>query len=153
VAGLVPTRGGPLRSRIPAGAWNTFEENGQRFTSNSTRRLPASEIQETWSPSSSTTAWGISPTNTGRSAIVWCDPLGAPGPISFSNPCVNLYVVTITHSSRVCLPWPDLLDVTAFAIGEAKRRRLRAQSVRERPVVCGVILDVAMISNDITTHP
>src|SRR5450432_1267052 len=46
-----------------------FDVNGQRVTANSTRRFPASEIQDTWSPGSSTTACGIRPTNTGRSAI------------------------------------------------------------------------------------
>src|SRR5215469_11694403 len=46
-----------------------LEEKGQRFTSNSTRRFPASEIQDTWSPGSSTTTCGMRPTSTGRSAI------------------------------------------------------------------------------------
>src|SRR5260370_14536570 len=59
---------------MAAGDCKTFDENGQRFTSNSTRKFPASEIQETWSPSSSTTTCGIRPTSTGRSAIF----LGAP---------------------------------------------------------------------------
>src|SRR6266436_4705721 len=76
VAALLPVRGGPLSRRMPAGAWKTFDENGHRFTSNSTRKLPASEIQETWSPSSSTTTWGIRPTNTGRSAIFLVAPWG-----------------------------------------------------------------------------
>src|SRR3984893_18621107 len=70
VAPLMPTRGGPLSRRMPAGAWNTLDENGQRLTSHSTRRFPASEIQATWSPSSSTTVLGITPTSTGRSAIL-----------------------------------------------------------------------------------
>src|SRR5215472_19331611 len=51
-----------------------LDENGQRFTSNSTRRFPASEIQETWSPGSSTTTCGMSPTSTGRSAISLFSP-------------------------------------------------------------------------------
>src|ERR1700722_14743333 len=70
VAPLMPARGGPLSNRMPAGAWNTLDENGQRLASNSTRKLPASDSQAIWSPSSSTTTWGITPTSTGRSAII-----------------------------------------------------------------------------------
>src|SRR5712671_218478 len=65
---------------MPAGARIILEENGQRVASNSTRKFPASEIQETWSPSSSTTTCGTSPTSTGRSAIFSLRPDAAPGP-------------------------------------------------------------------------
>src|SRR5262249_37172319 len=50
-------------------AWKTLEPNGQRLASNSTRRLPVSQNQETWSPGSSTTVSGKTPTKTERSAI------------------------------------------------------------------------------------
>ena len=35
-----------LRRRIPAGAWKTFEENGQRFGSNSTLSCPSVAIHD-----------------------------------------------------------------------------------------------------------
>lgn len=65
----MPGRGVPLSRRIPTGAWKTLEENGQRLGSNSIRKLPASDSQQTWSSASITITWGRTPTKTCFSAI------------------------------------------------------------------------------------
>lgn len=65
--GLAPGRAGPLDNRTPAGAWNTFEENGHRCGSNSILTFPEFENHVTWSPGSSATTSGITPISANRS--------------------------------------------------------------------------------------
>src|SRR5258708_32801182 len=48
VAALLPGRGGPLSSRMPAGARKTLEENGQPVHTKSKAQLPHTESQGNW---------------------------------------------------------------------------------------------------------